>query len=338
MHRGARGVVYALIGLATAGLLIWWLVVDLSMVDQAYQHSAADKSDYYRYYADEQIRKNCLTSPGLYEPDCAEQAREAAREAQRREQDLAAQNVTAWWTKIMGIAAIIGMALSGVGVVLVWTTFRETKRTNRIAMKENARSTRRAAKAGDETNRALKASEQSAIAGVRAAVAAQEANSVAKEGQRRQFRPYVYLEEPHIEWDNMPSHNYVGDTAPVTLYFKNYGQSPAKNVLVTARAFIGGIWNEPMDLAASGLVTAVEVKIADIPPGKVKSQSGYTVVGLRESYRDIKDATASVFIVGQIKYAGGDGWDYKTYFRLAQTGDDLFSQVFGICPDWNDAE
>jgi hypothetical protein len=49
--------------------------------------------------------------------------------------DLVAQRSSALWAKIMGIAALIGMGLSLVGVALVWTTFRETRKANRIAEK-----------------------------------------------------------------------------------------------------------------------------------------------------------------------------------------------------------
>jgi hypothetical protein len=49
--------------------------------------------------------------------------------------DLVAQRSSALWAKIMGIAALIGMGLSFVGVALVWTTFRETRKANDIAAK-----------------------------------------------------------------------------------------------------------------------------------------------------------------------------------------------------------
>jgi hypothetical protein len=48
--------------------------------------------------------------------------------------DLVAQRSSALWAKIMGIAALIGMGLSFMGVTLVWTTFRETRKANDIAI------------------------------------------------------------------------------------------------------------------------------------------------------------------------------------------------------------
>lgn len=54
-------------------------------------------------------------------------------DSRRNYADLVAQRSSALWAKIMGIAALIGMGLSGVGVILVWITFRETRKANDIA-------------------------------------------------------------------------------------------------------------------------------------------------------------------------------------------------------------
>ena len=133
MLRGFRSIVTTLAGLAIVASALWALVSDLSSVDSAYRHSASDASVEYQRNAQAYIKETCFTPAGLGKPDCAPQAREAAREGQRKEQDLAAQNITAWWTKVMGIAALMGMALSAVGVWLVKTTFDETREANSIA-------------------------------------------------------------------------------------------------------------------------------------------------------------------------------------------------------------
>jgi hypothetical protein len=125
--------VVALIGLAIVAAALFFLIRDLSTVDAAYRNSAANASIKYHRDAEAYVKESCITSTGLREVDCATKADEAAREGQRKEQDLAAQNITAWWTKVMGIAALIGMALSAVGVWLVKTTFDETRKANQIA-------------------------------------------------------------------------------------------------------------------------------------------------------------------------------------------------------------
>lgn len=49
--------------------------------------------------------------------------------------DLVAQQRSALWAAVMGIAALIGMMLSAIGVWLVYTTFKETRRTAEIAQR-----------------------------------------------------------------------------------------------------------------------------------------------------------------------------------------------------------
>lgn len=62
-------------------------------------------------------------------------SKEAEQEKDNRRDyaDLVAQRSSALWAKIMGIAALIGMGLSLIGVALVWTTFRETRKANEIS-------------------------------------------------------------------------------------------------------------------------------------------------------------------------------------------------------------
>ena len=128
-----RSILVTLGGLAIVASALFLLIRDLSTVDSAYSHSAADAAVEYERDAQAYIKETCFTSTGLREPDCTTKAHEAKREGQRKEQDLAAQNITAWWTKVMGIAALIGMALSAVGVWLVKTTFDETRKSNEIS-------------------------------------------------------------------------------------------------------------------------------------------------------------------------------------------------------------
>lgn len=132
MFNRNRRYIATVAGLAIVFSVLCLLVRDLSAVDSSYSHAAADASVKYERDAEAYVEKRCLTPTGLREPDCSSKADEAKREGQRKEQDLAAQNITAWWTKIMGIAALIGMVLSVVGVFLVYTTYRATQATVNI--------------------------------------------------------------------------------------------------------------------------------------------------------------------------------------------------------------
>lgn len=63
--------------------------------------------------------------------------RYAAEERQRNRDDLVAQQVTATWTKRMGVAAIGALFLSILGVGLIYTTFKETQRAANAAHDAN---------------------------------------------------------------------------------------------------------------------------------------------------------------------------------------------------------
>lgn len=134
MLKSNRGLIMAAVGWLIAVPCLWLLITDFASVSRSYESRAASASDYYAWQAEREISESC---PGLapkLQKDCVSNAEATARENQRSEQDLAAQKVTAWWTQIMGGAALVGMALSALGVALVWTTFREQRRTNEIAV------------------------------------------------------------------------------------------------------------------------------------------------------------------------------------------------------------
>ncbi|QLC25771.1 hypothetical protein HFP57_12590 [Parasphingopyxis algicola] len=59
---------------------------------------------------------------------CIDTEREAAQQAERNERDLEAQKTMAVWTQVMGKAAIIGMGVGIVGLMLIFTTFWETRK------------------------------------------------------------------------------------------------------------------------------------------------------------------------------------------------------------------
>lgn len=104
----------------------------------AHEQEAKQRSADYAKYAADQIKQTCVWtgSPPLEQARCIKGAvaeyRLKTRDNQREYEDLAAQRTSAPWTGIMGLAAVIGMALSAIGVALVYTTFNETRLTNRI--------------------------------------------------------------------------------------------------------------------------------------------------------------------------------------------------------------
>lgn len=98
-----------------------------------YEREASNQAREYTAYTDEKIRKACLGLPPVNQKDCVAEARHEQRAYERDENDLVAQRKSALWAYIMGAAAVIGMGLSVIGVILVWTTFDATRKANAIA-------------------------------------------------------------------------------------------------------------------------------------------------------------------------------------------------------------
>jgi hypothetical protein len=98
-----------------------------------YEQAADDHAQEYARYAHEKAEQPCRVLPSLQKSDCLANAKreqaEQARDKRREYDDLVAQQKSALWTNIMGLAAITGMILSVMGVWLVYATFRETRRT-----------------------------------------------------------------------------------------------------------------------------------------------------------------------------------------------------------------
>jgi hypothetical protein len=124
-----RNGLLAALSFIVIALLIWLF----SKESNWYESNAANRSTYYARDAERQIADRCALAPARDQAKCIDEAVDTARKHQREEQDLAAQQVTAWWTRIMGGAAITGMVLSALGVYLVWLTFSETRKQARSA-------------------------------------------------------------------------------------------------------------------------------------------------------------------------------------------------------------
>lgn len=126
-----RRTILTIAGVATLTFATVGIFSSLTWHSAALENEATNRSNIHRQNAHNRIEWVCPTA--ISQIDCIAETNQAARENEREEQDLAAQKITAWWTKVMGIAALIGMALSAVGVWLIKTTFDETRRGNEIA-------------------------------------------------------------------------------------------------------------------------------------------------------------------------------------------------------------
>lgn len=135
MSKRYRRVIAVLVGLTS---VFGGIGYGLSSQER-YAEYANQSSAYYAKQALDKVTKACLNSDGgaMNKANClreeAAEHRIAARDKQREYDELIAQQQSALWTMIMGIAALIGMALSVIGVALVLWTFRATQEANSIA-------------------------------------------------------------------------------------------------------------------------------------------------------------------------------------------------------------
>lgn len=160
MFRGDRGKRFAAYLATTLGLVFvaYALIYGLSQQGH-YVQSANDAAAKYARDTAYQEKKACRGVPAMQLVQCRADAKaeyNQKRADNRREyDDLVAQQKSALWTGIMGVAALTGMVLSVVGIYLVYTTFRETKLANVIARQaaasaaSDARSSRNALIAAD---------------------------------------------------------------------------------------------------------------------------------------------------------------------------------------------
>lgn len=113
-----------------------WLYDDASRQQTVYENLAEQKAQHYRDSAYVSAKARCSRVARAQIRPCVDEEYDAARKGEHDEYDLQAQLVTSVWTRAMGIAAIIGMAVGILGVGLIFITFRENKRTADVA--ENA--------------------------------------------------------------------------------------------------------------------------------------------------------------------------------------------------------
>lgn len=120
-------------GLAGIGLIVG--IAGYGLLQQsAYVHESKHKATDYAEHAARQVEQACIRVPAPEKVRCLNEAKAEynlkTSDNRREYDDLAAQRKSALWTFIMGMAALIGMALSAVGVILIKQTFDETRRTN----------------------------------------------------------------------------------------------------------------------------------------------------------------------------------------------------------------
>ena len=127
-HRGDHTKIGLIIGIVIAILVAVMFIVSGLSESAKYQAKADYETSEHAKYTSDKIAETCIGIASVKKITCLGDAIDAQRAYERDEQDLVAQRQSALWAYIMAAAAVIGVGLSVIGVFLVWTTFRETKR------------------------------------------------------------------------------------------------------------------------------------------------------------------------------------------------------------------
>lgn len=160
-----------------------------------------------------------------------------------------------------------------------------------------------------------------------------QANKISRNAAHADLRPYVYVSQKELTFDEMLP-GMISSFGFITLTMKNYGRTPAKNVVFEASAEIGGYWSEPPPLPQR---EAVKIHHGDIPPDATVEQDGYSVSDLAAEQPSLRNGTKSVFVWGKITYTDAAGGAYETNFRFASSSEYLDDKKFITCPEGNDA-
>lgn len=93
-----------------------------------YYDNAATRAANDARQTEKQIATECAFTDSRSK--CAREIEQASRAEQRDEYDLYSQQAMALWTSVMGAMGVLGVALSGVGVYLLWQTWSEARYTS----------------------------------------------------------------------------------------------------------------------------------------------------------------------------------------------------------------
>lgn len=101
---------------------------EAAVLETFYQHQADEGAHAARYGGPIHAQRACALVPLPERAECQADEINAARERERQERDLQAQLVMSAWTRVMALTALFATMVSIIGVGLVYTTFRETRR------------------------------------------------------------------------------------------------------------------------------------------------------------------------------------------------------------------
>jgi hypothetical protein len=321
----AQKVAAGLAGLILGVALVFFLN-DLSAIDQTYVKHAAKQSDDARTAAQRYIGERCLRLPPSQAEQCTYEAHNTAAQQAHEQRDLAAQRQSALWTKWMGLAAIVGVLASLVGVALVWFTFRETRKGTRVAQREYGRARIEARKAAKEAQKSLAANR-------RMAAAAAKQVTIAQSTAYRDLRAYISVEIKIESVSKVLIYATLGVTnagktpARIEVYFNAWiGGFPLKELPPESPAPFRHYQHDPFVNANSG----VEVELF-YPWGRVATAN---------ELDELSDDTKSFYLYGRVEYVDFARHRRVLHFAYRKHGLLEYGKPFNMipCPWGNEYE
>jgi hypothetical protein len=287
----------ALIGLAGIGGGISYGLLHQASYEQDarreafdYAKHATEKKQHACRIIAKAERKTCLTEAHAeYELDTSRNRHDAA--------DLAAQRQSALWAGITGLTALVGIALSAVGIGLVWITFREQRRTNNLAHEEADRARVEAADNGRLALEALATAQRNADAVARQV-------EVAEATARLQLRAYLAIgrirlkRTPNDDGDDVISFNSK-------IWIANVGATPALNVRIRYDRFAG----ENADPTPIWIQDRQWILVPTIPQGARNHMEDFTTIK-RSIVSGLKNRSSFCYIILQLAYEDVYGSKY----------------------------
>lgn len=215
------------------------------------------------------------------------------------ERDLAAQEGMWRWAMFATIVAAIMALLTFVGLVLIGQTLSHTRRAADYAgnMAEDAKASTKAA--------------------TKAAKEASASNEIARKSQLAQLRPYMHMTKAEAEFHHMLGMELVGDPVEFKVWVKNFGQTPAKDVRMTAEWALVRVegWR---DESKSELQAVI---LGDMPP-QFEGAGIFHATGVKKIHTLVLGGTFTIEFRARIDYSDGFGRSYSSDVRRYCTGSD----------------
>lgn len=142
-----------------------------------------------------------------------------------------------------------------------------------------------------------------------------------RDQEQRQLRAYIGILDHKIE--NLA----VGQTPSITLIFKNFGATPARNIKYWAESHLDQF--SAKDFKPDRLV---------LFPSDVFSATWTTNPFDEKDIDNLKKGETTLFVYGEIDYLDAFNCERDTKFRLIYTGDLLRVGRLGWAPQGNDVE